>query len=165
MVKYKRKSTGYYAQRYNLLLKSGFEDWEAMEIVYGTRYTTFRRNKALGKTDPAIYLQRMIRSRRLYVGNLRRRGYSPDEIHRAILNLYEKKGWFSAPKGFVGVGERRDPLRMLRDFRRAAMDDNEYFRPKRSHHKQGITRDSVKAQGARRRRQSDLEKYDKGRGR
>lgn len=152
MARYKRKPTGYFRQRYQYLINSGFEDFEAQEFTYGSHYTSFKRNPSLGSYDPAIYLQRMIRWRRLYVGNLQRRGYTPNEIHLAILRLYETKGWMSAPAGFVGVGIRRDPFKMLRDFRKAAIASGDYHRPpkKGSHHKKGISREDLSGQRARR---------------
>ncbi len=154
MARYKRLTSGYFAQRYNYLINAGFEDWEAREFVFGSNYTTFKRNKLLGNNDPAIYIQRMIRSRRLYVGNLRRAGYTPDEIHQAILRLYVKKDWMSAPKGFVEVGERRDPLKMLRSFRKATIESGGYVRPpsKGSHH--ALKRQDLTEQKARRARKS-----------
>jgi len=163
--RYIRKAAGYYARRYNSMINSGFEDWEAHEIVYGGNYRTFRRNKALGKNDPAIYIQRMMTWRRLYVGNLKRLGRSPEQIHNAILRLYETKGWLTHPKALAVPGVRRDPLAMLRAFRKAAMDAGDYRRPtkKGSHH--ALKRRDVANQGKKRARKSFLEKYEEGRGR
>jgi hypothetical protein len=99
----------------------------------------------------------MIKWRRLYIANLKKRGYSDDKTMIAIINLYDRKGWL--------VYQRPDPWKMLKSFRQKAIDEGEYIPPKRktSHHGVGITREQVA--GQRRHRRSALEIYDEGRGR
>ena len=165
MAKYKRLKTGYYARRYDHMIESGFEPFEAQELVYGAHYRTFKRNRALGKQDPALYLQRMIKWRKLYVGNLKRAGKSPEQIHNAIMRLYERKKWLTHPEHLKVPGVRRDPLAMLRSFRHSAIASGEYVRPpkKGSHHKI-LTKGAVSKQGKKRAKRTALQRYAEGRG-
>lgn len=149
MAKYKPSPTGYKARQKEALSRAGFEAWEIQEIL--SSYGRISRNYALGRQDPAIYLQKAIKARRLYVGNLQRKGFSPAEIHKSILKLYDKKGWMTHPKNLKVPGKRRDPMSMIREYRKKDIESGDYRRPKKkgSHHP--LKKHDVERQGQRRR--------------
>ena len=141
-----------YRYKYDLLTGWGFLSWEARE---------FARQYSMAQIRRLPYLKTMTRWRRLYVSNLRSRGYSGKEIIDRIYALYDTRDWLT------DVGQL-DPWKLLRRFRDQAIDTGEYTPPKRkgSHHKGGISKGDLKAQKERRKRRlSDLERYDEGRGR
>ena len=135
-----------YRHKYNLLTRWGFLGWEARE--FARQYTT----KQI-RTLP--YMRRMTSWRRLYVGNLRRRGYSERQIGTSIRNLYGKREFT-----FEG---RLDPWALLRYFRKAAIEAGDYIPPKRkgSHHKNtGVSKGDIQSQKRRskqRKLQSELD--------
>jgi len=141
-----------YRRKYNYIQRAGFLHFEAREFA---RQYTAKQIKTLP------YIQRMLRWRRLYVANLRHRGYSDAKIIRMIKALYVKRGWKR--------GASLDPWQLLRRFRQASIDDNQYIPQKRkgSHHKNiGVSKGDVVAQKERRRKRlTELEKYEIGRGR
>lgn len=141
-----------YRYKYDLLIGWGFLSWEARE---------FARQYSVAQIRRLPYLKAMTRWRRLYVSNLRSRGYSDKEIINRIYALYDTRDWLT------DVG-RLDPWKLLKRFRKQAIDTGEYPIPKRkgSHHKGGISKGDLQSQrGRRKQRLSELERYDIGRGR
>lgn len=132
------------------LIKSGFLPSEATTLSGGYTTTQFR-------TLP--YLKKLVRTRRLYVANLKSRGYSDNLIAQYIKDLYENKEWEREGK--------RDPWKMIRDARQKEIDSGNYIPPKRkgSHHGEGVSKGDVKKQKSRARGKSFLQKYAEKKGR
>jgi len=140
-----------YRYKYDLLTRWGFLSWEARE---------FARQYSMAQIRRLPYLKAMTRWRRLYVSNLRSRGYSDKEIIDRIYALYDVRDWLT------DVG-RLDPWQLLKRFRKQAVDTGEYIPPRRkgSHHPPGISKGDVTEQRKRRKARSALERYEEGRGR
>ena len=140
-----------YRYNYNLLTGWGFLPFESRE---------FARQYTVAQLRTVPYLKSMIRWRRLYVSNFRSRGYGDREIIDRIYALYDTRDWLT-PDGQV------DPWRMLRRFRKQAIEDTEYIPPKRNgggHHPMGVSKGDVAGQRKRRKARTPLEKYAQGRG-
>ncbi|MDD4877038.1 MAG: hypothetical protein PHQ86_07940 [Dehalococcoidales bacterium] len=107
-----------YRYRYDYLIGKGFLDSEARE--FAKQYTMQQM-----RTTP--YLQNLIRWRGLYVSGLRKRGLTNKQIIDRLRKLYIDRGW------------EKDPWKMLKDFRKKAIDEGEYKPPphKGSHHPKG----------------------------
>lgn len=145
-----------YRTKYNLLIKRQFLPFEARE--FARNYTTTQLRKL-------PYLKNMIRWRSLYVANFRSRGYSNREIISRIYALYDTRNWLT-DEGQL------DPWKMLKRFRQAIIDSGGDPSPGRSptrgsHHKAiGVSKGDIAGQKQRRKKRlSDLERYDIGRGR
>jgi hypothetical protein len=91
----------------------------------------FSRQYTMSQIRSLPYMRKLIRTRRLYRDNLRKRGLKQKTINIMIADLYKKKKWM--------VGDNYDPWKMLRDFRDQAIEDGDYFPTKStlSHHKKG----------------------------
>jgi len=101
----------------------------------------------------------MTRWRRLYISNLKARGWSIQQIRRSLVRLYKKREWVTKGK--------LDPWKMLKGFRNIAIDQGDYKPPVRkgSHHKGGVTKGDIAGQKERRRqRKTFLEEYEQARG-
>lgn len=100
------------------------------------------------------YLRKIVQTRRLYVANLKSRGYSDALIKQYIKDLYLNKNWLKDNKA--------DPWQMIRDARQRDIDRGEYIPPKRkgSHHGQGVSKGDVKGQKSRTRRTSPQQKIE-----
>jgi len=140
-----------YRYKYDLLTGWGFLSWEARE---------FARQYSVAQIRQLPYLRAMTRWRRLYISNLRSRGYSDREIIDRIYALYDTRDWIS------DIG-RLDPWQLLKRFRKQAVATGEYIPPKRkgSHHPPGISKGDVAEQRKRRKARTALERYEEGRGR
>jgi hypothetical protein len=143
-----------YGRRYDYLIRAGFEPFEAHEFAKTYTMSELRHRTTIAitaeqKRDPNTYLSDMIKSRILYVGNLRRyfakKGLSEekisDRITARIIRLYKNKGWFRHGQ--------TDPWQMLEAYRDAATrrigkdKKPDYIPPPRrkskgSHKKQGV---------------------------
>jgi hypothetical protein len=107
------------------------------------------------------YMQRFLRSRRLYISNQRSRGLTNPQIEQAIRAWYRRNGW-------VDKEGRLDPWTVLRRFRKKEIESGGYVPPKRSHHsvREQITAEQLRQQHAKRRitkeqeaRRQDLGKW------
>lgn len=137
--------------KYDLLTGWGFTPLESR--LFAKQYTT----KQI-RTLP--YLKIMTRARRLYIANLRSRGYTSHQIIQKLIDLYKKREYVRAGK--------LDPWKMLKAFRGAAIDRGDYKLPakKGSHHKGGVSKGDILGQKRRRRaRKTFLEEYERARGR
>lgn len=136
-----------YQRKRMVLKRGGFLDFEARE---------FARQYSMSEIRSLPYLVAMRRWRQLYVGNLKSRGYSDKGVATMISRLYKRL-------------DLRTPWEMLRRFRKQSVDSGEYTPPKRkgSHHKEtGVSKGDTQSQKQRRqKRLSELEKYERGRGR
>jgi len=136
-----------YQRKRTVLKRGGFLDFEARE---------FARQYSMSEIRSLPYLVAMRRWRQLYVGNLKSRGYSDKGVATMISRLYKRL-------------DLRTPWEMLRRFRKQSVDSGEYTPPKRkgSHHKEtGVSKGDTQSQKQRRqKRLSELEKYERGRGR
>jgi hypothetical protein len=144
------KTTQSYYRCYNILIGWGLENFEAREIA---------GNYWMPQIRSLPYLQSMIKSRRLYVSNLSKRNYTPEDIREKIYALYATNDCLTDGKP--------DVWKMIRRYRKIAIADNDYLPPKRkgSHHGGGISKGQVADQKKRRKAKTNLEKYDEGRGR
>jgi hypothetical protein len=145
-----------YRYKQDLLTGWGFLTFESREIA--RTYTT----KQI-RTLP--YLQSLIRSRRLFVSNFKKRDFPISEIRDRVYALYDKSDWLTDDG-------RPDIWKMIRRYRKIAIDtvgDGHYEAPKRrgSHHPKGsgISKGQLDAQRKKRKAKTNLEKYDEGRGR
>lgn len=136
MIRYKR---GFNA-RYNRLVKRGFLDLEALEIAGA--YPTFQ--KYPDKSDPSVYIRKMVASRRWTIQNLRRLGYSQEMIEDFIIEKYQKNDWLRYE------GEL-DVWKMLEYYRGIAISKGEYYPVKRRHgiRAGSVSKGDIKAQKAR----------------
>lgn len=132
------------------LIKAGFLPSEATMLSGGYTATQFRT---------ISYLQKLVRTRRLYVANLRSRGYSDQMITQYIKDLYVNKDWISHGK--------RDPWKMIKKYRQKDIDSGEYPESKYrgKHHGQGVSKGDVKGQRTRAKQKSFLQKYAEKKGR
>jgi len=107
-----------YRYRYDYLVGHGFLHNEAHE--FATQYT-------MAQLRSLPYVQNLIRWRGLYVSGLRKRGLTNQQIIDRLRKLYVDRGW------------EKDPWKMLKDFRKKAIDDGDYKPPPRkgSHHPKG----------------------------
>lgn len=143
-----------YRRRMDWLSGKGFMPFEYREIA---------RNYTMFQLRTLSYLRSLIQSRRLYVSNLRSKGLGNKEIRDRIYALYDTKDWLTA------LGQP-DVWQMVRAYRKTDIDSGEYFPVKRkgTHHppSSGISKGDLQGQRQRRKRKlSDLEKYERGRGR
>jgi hypothetical protein len=132
--------------KYDYLLKQGLTHNEAVQ---------FSRQYTMTQIRTLPYMRKLIRTRRLYRDNLKKRGFKPKTIYIMIADLYKKKKWMD--------GINYDPWKMLRDFRDQAIEDGDYFplestlshhkkgseAEKGSHHKGGLTKGDIKSQRTR----------------
>lgn len=134
-----------YDEKMDYLSRAGFEEWEAHELAQANYKTFFRDRHTYPDRDddPAVYIQRMVRSRRLNMRRWHAAELSEDEIHARILKAYQRHDWTSHPRNLADAEARhRDPLDMLRWFRGTSVEKGEYIPRKRpspfragSHHK------------------------------
>lgn len=112
-----------YRYRYDYLTGKGFIPAESRE---------FARQYTMSQLRSLPYLQNMIKSRGLFISNLRKRGYSNTEIRDRLYALYDTRDWLT-PDGQLDVWA------MLRSFRKKAIDEGEYKEKPRkgSHHPKG----------------------------
>ena len=122
-------------QRYDYLIKSGFLPREATE---------YASNYSMNQIRTVPYLQNIVRSRRLYVNNLRSRDYSDSDIRNAILRLYRRRNMIQ--------DNAIDPWEALRRARQKAIEEGDYIPPKRkgSHHPIGVSKGQLADQRKRR---------------
>ena len=136
------------------------------DVIAGA-YRTFKPDVS-GRTDPSIYIERMMKSRIQTIINLRRYGYEDEQIEDYIVARYRKNGWLFTDGSI-------NPFKTLDYFRQQSIEAGEYF-PKARRHGRGkglsISKGNVKAQKeARRARErekkgkSTLEDYETRRGR
>jgi hypothetical protein len=87
--------------RNEFLVDSGFLPFEAR--AYSSEYsmTQLRDDKTL---------QNMIRWRRLYVGNAKKKGWGNARVEKAILALYQRNTWYKD-------GAKYDPMKQVARFR------------------------------------------------
>ncbi len=141
-----------YRYKRDYLENKGLLPFEAREIA---------RNYDMPQIKSLPYLQSVIKSRQLFIINLRKRGYSDREIKYRVYTLYDKKDWL--------VEGRPDIWQMIRRYRKTAIDKDDYNPVKRkgTHHKSGsgISKGNLTEQRKRRKAKSALQKYDEGRGR
>jgi len=136
--------------KYDLFIGWGFTPLEAR---------SFAKQYTVKQIRTLPYLVALTRWRRLYISNLRKRGYSDQRIKRSLLVLYKKREWVTKGK--------LDPWKMLKGFRNVAIDKGDYTPPVRkgSHHKGGVTKGDIAGQKRRRRqRKTFLEDYAQARG-
>jgi hypothetical protein len=137
-----------YRYKYNKLIKSGLLSWEAREIA--DKYT-------MTQIKQLPYAQNVMKARRLYIGNMRKRGYKDTEIRDRIFALYDTKDWLTNDG-------RPDVWMMIRTYRKKSITDGDYVPPKRkgSHHKiKGISKGDLQSQRSRRKsRVKDKERED-----
>lgn len=138
-----------FEQRQNWLMANGLLEFEAYEFADAYRLRDFRE---------LPYFRAMLNRRRRYIRELRRLGLSDSQIaDRIIANTYYRRGWTTA-------------WDLLRYWRKGAIEGGEYFPVKRkgTHHppKSGVSKGDLQGQRKRRKKKmSDLEKYERGRGR
>ena len=122
-------------QRYDYLIKSGFLPREAAE---------YASNYSMNQIRTVPYLQNIVRSRRLYVNNLKSRDYSDSDIRDAILRLYQRRNMIQ--------DNTIDPWEALRRARQKAIEEGDYIPPKRkgSHHPIGVSKGQLADQRKRR---------------
>lgn len=147
-----KKTPPNYYHRYNALVGWGLLAWESRAIA--TVYS-------MAQIRSLTYLQSFIRSRRLFVSNMRRLGYSNRQIIKRIYELYRRNEWLTDDG-------KPDVWKLIRAYRKPAIDNGEYVPPKRkgSHHppSSGISKGQINEQRRRRKKRlSELEKYDRGR--
>lgn len=129
-----------FVSRYKRLTSRGLLEFEAEEIAGA--YPTFRRYP--DKSDPSVYIRRMMRSRWQTIINLTRYGYSKEMIEDFIVAQYTKRGWLR-PDGELDV------WKMLEHYRQISIALHEYFPTRRKHGIRGgsVGKGDVKAQKAR----------------
>jgi hypothetical protein len=122
------------------LTNAGFMPQEATQLSKTWTITQFH-------TLP--YLQNLVRTRRLYVSYLVKKGHTNKEIQGYIKRLYANKDWTKNGK--------RDPWTMVRDFRKASIDSGGYVPVKRkgSHHALGVSKGDIAGQKQRRKGKID----------
>jgi hypothetical protein len=138
------------------LISKGFTNKEATEltspyiIIDGKK----REHKpySMKELRTVPYLVNMIRSRQLYVSNLRKKGYTKRQIEGLIANQYYKQDWLS-PKN------KLDPWKMLRKFRKQVIESGDYIPPKTSHHGEGVSKGDIMGQKSRH-KESNQQKID-----
>ena len=120
------------SRKMEYLIKSGLNYKEASE---------FSGQYSLSDLRTLPYFKNLLRTRRLYQSNLKKRGYSDRQIQGTIANLYWRKGWESDGK--------LDYWKMLRDFRKKSIESGDYTPPKHkgSHHGEGVSDKEVEKQG------------------
>ena len=107
-----------YRYKHDYLTGKGFLPWESRE---------FARQYTMAQLRSLPYVQNLIRWRGLYVSGLRKRGLTNKQIIDRLRKLYIDRGW------------EKDPWKMLKDFRKKAIDEGKYKPPpkKGSHHPKG----------------------------
>jgi len=137
-------------QLYDKLTTAGFMPIEARELTRQYTVTNFRT---------ITYLQKIVRTRRLYVANLRSRGYSDELIKQYIRDLYHNRDWITDGK--------IDTWKMLKKYRQRDIESGEYpeSKYKGKHHGQGVSKGDIKGQRTRAKQKSFLQKYAEKRGR
>ena len=149
--------------RLRRLASHGLLRFEAQAI--SGAYRTFRQTDFTGH-DPAVYIQRMLKSRVQTIINLDRYGYTFEQIQKYLLQRYKAMGWLYR-------NGKPNPFAMLEYFRQKSMDYGEYFPKARRHGRgkgQSISKGDVKGQRERARAKArgkkgklTLEDYDRGR--
>jgi hypothetical protein len=122
------------------LTNAGFMPQEATQLARTYTITQFKT---------LVYLQKLVRTRRLYVSNLVKKGHTDKEIKEYIKKLYIKKNW--------ARNDKRDPWTMVRDSRKASIDSGGYVPVKRkgSHHALGVSKGDIAGQKQRRKGKVD----------
>jgi hypothetical protein len=141
-----------YHQRYDYLKKSGLMNFEARELA---RHYTIKQLRSIP------YLQSFIKSRRLYIINMRKRDYTDKEISKRLHTLYIKRKWLDN-EGKISIWAR------IRDIRKKEIDSGDYIPAKRkgSHHKvgSGISKGNLSEQRKKRKvktlREKDIERIN-----
>lgn len=122
-----------YRYKYEKLKNAGILSFEAREIARQYTMTQIRK---------LPYIRKMVATRRLYVSNLKSKGYGDREILDRIYALYDRKDWLK-------VG-RPDVWDMIRSFRKKDIDSGDYKPVKRggTHHPKGsgISKGNLEAQ-------------------
>ena len=91
-------STRSSSNRYRDTRQSRYEEWtDAGFLPFEAR--EYSRQYSLQEMRASPSLQSLIRWRRLYVANLRYRGYTDDQIERAITALYQRNAWYKGIEG------------------------------------------------------------------
>lgn len=142
----KKHRLPFYHHKENMLTGWGFLPFEYREL--SMQYTT-------SQLRSLPYLHNLMRSRRLFVSNLRKRGYKDSEIRDRVYALYDKKDWLTDGKP--------DIWKLLRTYRKKAIDTGDYIAPKRkgSHHKdKGVSKGDVEEQRQRRKERSKTRERD-----
>lgn len=129
-----------YSSRYKRLTSRGLLEFEAEEIAGA--YPTFKRYA--DKSDPSVYIRRMMKSRWQSIINLQRYGYSKEMIEDFIVEQYRRRGWLK-PDG------EPDVWKMVEHYRQISIAIHEYFPRRRRHGIRGgsVSKGDVKAQKAR----------------
>jgi hypothetical protein len=132
------------------LIDAGFLPSEATTLSGGYTNNQFRT---------ISYLQKLVRTRRLYVANLKSRGYADSLITQYIKDLYINSGWLSNGK--------RDVWKMIKEYRQRDIESGEYpeSKYKGKHHGKGVSKGDVKGQRTRAKQKSFLQKYAEKKGR
>ena len=119
------------------------------------------------------YIKRLLKDRLILFTQAANERWSRKEYETKIKEIYGDKDWIiEDTKELQEFGTRRksvgkaDPWRMLRDYRKRAIDEGEYIPKPRKSHKgmRGELNEAAIQDGIRRKRLSELEKYAKGRG-
>lgn len=140
----------HYQYREKRLTEWGLLPFEAEEIA---------RQYLMDDIRSVAYLEKIIRTRRLYVANMHKRQFTDNDIQVRIIDQYIKNKWVDND-GKPSVWEH------IRAVRKKTIADGEYVIPERSKHKGGkLDREAIDRQRQRIRRKSELQKYEEGRGR
>lgn len=139
-----------YQYRFDLLKEWELLPCEAREIS---------RSYSMEHIRSTSYLQALIKSRRLYVGKLRKRGLSTEQITEKIYNIYRRKGWLNNEGN-------PDVWQLLRAYRKRDIELGEYFPFKRKpkNHKP-FTKEDIDRQRQNLNRKKIRQHYEEERGR
>lgn len=127
------------------LSNAGLLQIEIRQLMKGYKPSQFRT---------ISYLQNIVKARRLYVSNLRDKGLTSQQIKDRIKILYVKKGWTNE--------DGLDIWKMIRAYRKKAIEDGDYFPVKRkgSHHGEGVSKGDIRGQKERSRHTSVQQKIN-----
>jgi len=121
--------TDTYEGKYQFLVEHGLLPFEAEEIA--------DKSYHLHGLRELIYFRRIYQYRMPYLANLRKRGFTEEQIKIKILRKYREKEWATKEKKWGRNIYHYSPFAMVKWYRKRSIDEGEYTIPirKGSHHK------------------------------